>query len=126
MSLLTPRNRVEGLGSTKTGTSEFWRQSVTAVALIPLTIWFVWSALHLVGAEQSEVIAFLARPVNTVLMLLFIGTALYHMMIGLRIIIEDYIHQPALKFALIILNSFFAWGVGAATAFALLKIAFRH
>ena len=120
----TPLNRVEGLGSAKTGTGEFWRQRVTAVALVPLSIWFVWSALALVGAEQSDAIAFLRDPLNAVLMLLFLFAALYHMAIGMQIIVEDYIHQPGLKIALIILNRFFALGVGVATAFALLKIAF--
>lgn len=124
MSLQTPLNRVEGLGSAKTGTGEFWRQRVTAVALVPLSIWFVWSALALVGAEHSEAIAFLRDPLNAVLMLLFLLAALYHMAIGMQIIVEDYIHQPGLKIALIILNRFFALGVGVATAFALLKIAF--
>ncbi len=124
MSLQTPRNRVEGLGSAKTGTVEFWRQRVTAVALVPLAIWFVWSALRLVGTEQGDVIAFLATPVNAILMLLFLFAALYHMTIGMQIVIEDYIHQPFLKISCIILNRFFALVVGIATAFALLKIAF--
>jgi succinate dehydrogenase / fumarate reductase membrane anchor subunit len=124
MSLQTPLNRVEGLGSAKTGTAEFWRQRVTAVALVPLSIWFVWSALSLVGAEQSAVMAFLAQPLNAILMLLFLMAALYHMSIGVQIIIEDYIHQPGLKIACIILNRFFALGIGVTTAFALLKIAF--
>ncbi len=124
MNLQTPLNRVEGLGSAKAGTAEFWHQRVTAVALVPLAIWFVWSVLGLVGAEQEDVIAFLGEPVNAVLMLLLLIAALYHMSIGMQIIIEDYIHQPALKITLIILNRFFAWGVGAASAFALLKIAF--
>lgn len=123
MSLQTPRNRIEGLGSAKAGTREFWHQRLTAVALVPLAIWFVWSALHLVGAEQSDVLAFLAWPVNTVLMLLFMGAALYHFMIGAQVIIEDYFHG-GVKITLVILNKFFCIGVGVAVAFALLKIAF--
>ena len=124
MSLQTPLHRVEGLGSAKTGTTEFWRQRVTAVALVPLSIWFVWSALSLVGGNQGNAVAFFSDPVNAVLMLLFLIAALYHMSIGIQIVIEDYIHQSGLKIALIILNRFFALGVGVATAFALLKIAF--
>ena len=123
MSLQTPRNRIEGLGSAKAGTREFWHQRLTAVALVPFAIWFVWSALHLVGAEQSDVLAFLAWPVNTVLMLLFIGTALYHFMIGMQVIIEDYFHG-GVKITFVILNKFFCLGVGVAVSFALLKIAF--
>ena len=123
MSLQTPLHRVEGLGSAKAGTAEFWRQRVTAVALVPLSIWFVWSALSLVGAEQSAVTAFLGAPLNAVLMLLFLFAALYHMAIGMQIIVEDYVHQPGLKILLVILNRFFALGVGVATGFALLGIA---
>lgn len=123
MSLQTPLNRVEGLGSAKTGTKDFWHQRLSAIALVPLAIWFVWSALRLVGAEQTDVLAFLAWPVNTVLMLLFIGTALYHFMIGMQVIIEDYFHG-GVKIAFVILNKFFCLGVGVAVAFALLKIAF--
>jgi succinate dehydrogenase / fumarate reductase membrane anchor subunit len=125
MSLQTPLNRVEGLGSAKAGTKEFWHQRVTAIALVPLASWFVWSALHLVGAEQGDVVAFLAWPVNTVLMLLFICTALYHFMIGMQVIIEDYFHG-GIKIVFVILNKFFCLGVGAAVAFALLKIAFAQ
>jgi succinate dehydrogenase / fumarate reductase membrane anchor subunit len=124
MSLQTPLHRVEGLGSAKAGTAEFWRQRVTAVALVPLSIWFVWSALALVGGNQETAVAFFASPLNAVLMLLFLATALYHMTIGVQVVIEDYVHQSFLKISCIILNRFFAVAVGVATAFALLKIAF--
>ena len=75
----TPRRRVEGLGSAKAGTHDFWRQRLTAVALAPLSIWFIWSALHLVGADHATAAAFFAAPVNAVLMLLFLIAALVHM-----------------------------------------------
>jgi succinate dehydrogenase / fumarate reductase membrane anchor subunit len=124
MSLQTPLHRVEGLGSAKAGTAEFWRQRVTAVALVPLSIWFVWSALALVGGTQENALAFFNDPLNAILMLLFLIAALYHMSIGVQIVIEDYVHQPFLKISCIIFNRFFALAVGVATAFALLKIAF--
>jgi len=125
MSIETPLHRVEGMGSAKTGTKDFWHQRVSAVALVPLAIWFVWSALHLVGAAQADVIAFLAAPLNAILMLLFVGTGLYHMMIGMQVIVEDYFHG-GWKIAFVILARFFGWGLGAVVAFALLKIAFGH
>jgi len=125
MSLQTPLHRVEGLGSAKAGTGEFWRQRVTAVALVPLSIWFVWSALALVGGNQDNALAFFGNPTNAVLMLLFLIAGLYHMSIGVQIVIEDYVHQPLLKITCIILTRFFALAVGVATAFALLKIAFE-
>jgi succinate dehydrogenase / fumarate reductase membrane anchor subunit len=121
--LATPRSKVEGLGSAKAGTSHFWHQRVTAVALAPLAIWFVISVVTHVGASQSDVAAFFAAPVNAVLMFLFLGCALYHMSLGLQIIIEDYIHQRGMKALLLILNTFFALSVGLAAGLALLKLA---
>ena len=121
--LRTPLSRVEGLGSARAGTVHFLRQRVSAIALVFLSIWFVWGALGLVGAGLADVLVFLSEPVNTVLMFLFLATALYHMSLGMQIIIEDYFHQEGLKLALLVLNRFFMWGIGAAAGFALLKIA---
>lgn len=119
----TPLSRVEGLGSARAGTTHFLHQRISAVALAFLSIWFVWSALGVVGGGLAETLVFLTDPVSAVLMALFLATALYHMSLGLHIIIEDYIHQEGLKMALLILNRFFMWGIGAAAGFALLKIA---
>jgi succinate dehydrogenase / fumarate reductase membrane anchor subunit len=121
--LRTPLARVEGLGSAKSGTTHFWQQRVTAVALVPLSVWFVSSALAYVGAEQGAVAAFFAEPVEAILMFLFIVAAIHHMSLGLQVIIEDYIHQEGMKLTLLILNRFACWGIGAAAGFALLKLA---
>jgi len=119
----TPLGRVEGLGSAKTGTADFLHQRMTAVVLAPLSIWFVASGLGYVGAGQSAVAAFFANPLNAILMFLFLVTALYHMSIGLQIIIEDYVHQEGIKLTLVILNRFAALAIGAAAGLALLKLA---
>jgi succinate dehydrogenase / fumarate reductase, membrane anchor subunit len=121
--LRTPLARVEGLGSAKSGTHHFWMQRVTAVALVPLSIWFVASALAYVGAEQGAVAAYFAEPVNAVPMFLFILASTYHMSLGVQIIIEDYFHNEGQKIAALILNRFVAWTVGAASSFALIKMA---
>ena len=121
--LRTPLARVEGLGSAKSGTSHFWQQRVTAAALVPLSVWFVSSALAYVGAEQGAVAAFFAEPVEAILMFLFIVAAVHHMSLGLQVIIEDYIHQEGMKLTLLVLNRFACWGTGAAAGFALLKLA---
>ena len=121
--LRTPLARVEGLGSAKSGTTHFWQQRVTAAALVPLSVWFVSSALAYVGAEQGAVAAFFAEPVEAILMFLFIVAAVHHMSLGLQVIIEDYIHQEGMKLTLLILNRFACWGIGAAAGFALLKLA---
>jgi succinate dehydrogenase / fumarate reductase membrane anchor subunit len=123
VSLITARKRVEGLGSARAGTLHFWHQRLTAVALIPLSIWFVASALAYVGAEQGAVAAYFARPINAIPMFLFIVAAVYHMSLGLQIIIEDYFHQEGLKIALLLLNRFAAWIIGAAAGLALIKMA---
>ncbi|HEV2561570.1 MAG TPA: succinate dehydrogenase, hydrophobic membrane anchor protein [Rhizomicrobium sp.] len=119
----TPRAKVEGLGAAHSGTAHFWQQRVTAIALIPLAIWFGWAAMHLVGAPYDMATAFLRRPVNAVLMILFIFAALYHMTLGVQVVIEDYIEQEGGKLLLLMLNRFFAWIVGAACLFAMFKIA---
>jgi len=123
VSVRTPLGRVEGLGAAHRGTEHFISQRVTAVALAPLSIWFVVSALSLIGAERGEAIAFLAEPVNAVLMALFIVAGMMHMALGLQMVIEDYVENEAGKVTLLILNKFAAWVVGAAAIFALLKIA---
>jgi len=121
--LRTPLAKIEGLGSAKSGTQHFWHQRMTAVALVPLSIWFVASALAYVGAEQGAVAAYFAQPVNAVPMFLFILASTYHMSLGVQIIIEDYFHNEGQKIALLMLNRFAAWAIGAASAFALVKMA---
>lgn len=123
MSVRTPLGRVEGLGAAHRGTEHFISQRVTAIALVPLAIWFLVSALSLIGAERNDAVAFLAQPVNAVLMALFIVAALMHMALGLQMVIEDYVTSEGGKVVWLVLNKFFAWIVGAAAIFALLKIA---
>ncbi|MGB8365664.1 MAG: succinate dehydrogenase, hydrophobic membrane anchor protein [Rhizomicrobium sp.] len=123
MSVRTPLGRVEGLGAAHSGTEHFARQRATAVALVPLAIWFGFSAFSLIGSERSDAAAFLAEPLNAVLMALFIIAATMHMALGLQTVIEDYVESEIGKIALLMLNKFFAWAVGAASLFALLKIA---
>jgi len=123
--LRTPLSRIEGLGSARSGTQHFWHQRLTAVALVPLSIWFVASALAYVGAEQGAVAAYFAAPANAVPMFLFILASTYHMSLGVQIIIEDYIHNEGQKIAALMLNRFAAWAIGAASTFALIKMALR-
>lgn len=124
MNVLTPRARVEGLGSAHSGTGHFWRLRLSSVALVPLSIWFVCVVLSLVGADRTQVSAFFARPTNAVLMALFVVASLHHMVLGLQVVIEDYVHSEARKIALLMLNHFVAWIVGAVCLFALARIAF--
>ena len=120
----TPLAQIEGLGAARAGTVHFWHERITAVALIPLSIWFAASALAYVGAQQGAVAAYFAEPVNAVPMFLFIVAAVYHMSLGLQVVIEDYIHQEGLKITLLMLNRFASWAIGAASGFALIRMAF--
>lgn len=123
MSVQTPLARAEGLGAAHSGTGHFWRQRVGAVALVPLSIWFVCTALAPIGLDRNEAIAVLARPANAIAMALFIVAALHHMALGVQVVIEDYVHGEAPKIVLLLINQFFAWIVGAACLFALARIA---
>mgnify|MGYP001214781287 FL=1 len=120
----TPLGRVRGLGSAKEGTDHFWRQRLTAVANVPLILFFVGLVVSLNGASYAEVRETLANPLVALLTLFILASALYHMKLGMQSIIEDYIHGEGLKIVLVMLNIFFPIVIGAVSLFALLKIAF--
>lgn len=120
----TPLRRVRGLGSAREGTLHFWRQRLTAIANVPLVLFMVGLMVALVGAPYEDVRATLANPFVTLVVILFLVSVLYHMKLGMQIVIEDYVHGEGAKVALIALNTFFPLVVGVASIFALLKIAF--
>jgi succinate dehydrogenase / fumarate reductase membrane anchor subunit len=91
--------RVRGLGSAKEGVNHWWSQRITAVALVPLTLWFVASVVLLAGADHATVSAWIARPFNTVLLLCLLGATFWHASLGLQVVIEDYIHNERAKLA---------------------------
>ena len=124
MSLRSDLGRVRGLGTAKEGTSHWWAQRLTAVALVPLTFWFVWSIIQLVGADHVSFKNWLNENANLVLMILFLGSLFYHMQLGLQVVIEDYVHTNWLKFASIIFVKFATVILALASAFAVLNIAF--
>ena len=122
--MATPLKRVRGLGAAHGGTETFWRQRLTAVANIPLVIFLVLSIVSHLGASYGEVKAYIANPVVAVLLLALILSAAIHMRIGLREIIEDYVHAEGCKVASLILVTFYAAIVGIASTLAILKISF--
>ncbi len=83
--------RARGLGAAKSGLHHWWVERVTAIALVPLTIWFIYAVLHLLGAPQAAVHHFVAHPVNTVLLLALVAMTFHHMQLGLQVVMEDYI-----------------------------------
>jgi succinate dehydrogenase / fumarate reductase, membrane anchor subunit len=121
----TPLARVRGLGAAKSGTQDFWRQRLTAVANVPLAIAFVFILVVLLGRNHAAVVQILGSPLIAVILLLVIFSIATHMRIGMQVIIEDYVHDDRLKLFLIIANTFFAVAVGLACAFALLMLSFK-
>ena len=118
----TPLKRVRGLGAAHRGTETFWRQRMTAIANIPLVIFLVLSIVSHIGAPYGEVKAYLAHPVVAVLILALVLSAALHMRIGLKEIIEDYIHGEGLKVLAILAVTFYAGLIAIACTLAILKI----
>ncbi|HEX3502417.1 MAG TPA: succinate dehydrogenase, hydrophobic membrane anchor protein [Xanthobacteraceae bacterium] len=120
----TPLARVRGFGSAKSGTEHFWRQRLTAVANIPLTIAAVIILITLLGRNQAATAQILGSPAVAIILLLFILSTVVHMRIGMQVIIEDYVHAESSKLTLLMANTFYCWAVGAIAIYALLKTSF--
>jgi succinate dehydrogenase / fumarate reductase membrane anchor subunit len=124
MSMRTPIARVRGLGSAKNGTHHWWMQRLTAIALVPLTTWFVVSMIRLAGADHASAAAWLASPLTAVLMLLLIVATFHHLQLGLQVVIEDYVHGEAAKIGCIVGIKLASVALAVAAGFAVLKVAF--
>ena len=120
----TPLARVRGLGAARSGTEQFWRQRLTAVANVPLIIAFVFIVVGLLGRNHAAVVQILGSPLVAVVMLLFIVSITTHMRIGMQVIIEDYVHDEPARLILLMLNTFFTLAVGLASAYGILKLSF--
>jgi succinate dehydrogenase / fumarate reductase membrane anchor subunit len=121
-NMRTPLGRVRGYGSAKSGTEDFIRQRLTAIANIPLTIAAILIVLSLIGSNPATVRTMLGWPPIAIVMLLFVISVFYHMRIGMQTIIEDYVHDERVKYALLILNTFYTFAAGFAAVFAILKL----
>jgi succinate dehydrogenase / fumarate reductase, membrane anchor subunit len=124
MSLRSPIGRVLGLGSAKDGTAHWWAQRVSAVALIPLTLWFFFSVLALPDLEFATVRSWLALPVSAFLAALLVVVLTYHSYLGTIVIVEDYVHSAGVKLIGLLLLRFLYVLAGGAAVFAILRIAF--
>ena len=123
-NLRTPLSRVRHLGAARSGTRHFWHQRLTSVALVPLSIAVVFLIVGLLGRNHAAVVQILGSSPVAIMMLLFIITAVYHMWLGMQVIIEDYVHDEMIKLVTLMANTFFACAVGITATFAILKLSF--
>ena len=124
MSLQTDLGKARGLGSAKQGVHHWWAQRLTALALVPLVLWFVAAIAGLAGADIVAVRAWIAQPLTSILLVLLIAATFHHMQLGMQVVIEDYVHVEWLKITGIVLVKFAAIALAVAAGFAVLKIAF--
>ena len=120
----TPLSRVRGLGAARSGTEHFWRQRLTAVANVPLTIAFVLILVSLLRGNHAAAAQVLGSPLVAIIMLLFIASITIHMRIGMQVVIEDYVHDEPVRLILLMANTFFSLAVALASAYGILKLSF--
>lgn len=122
-SFTTDRRRIEGAGAAHHGAGTWIKERVSSIALVPLTLWGLWSGTQLAGSGYPGLTRWITSPVNAVLLGLLVLISLYHMQLGLRTVIEDYVHKPFGKGALLLLNLFFCLALAFFAIFAILKLA---
>ena len=121
-SMRTPLARVRNLGSSHSGTSEFWRQRLTAIAMTVLIVPVIVVVLMLVGRNQAFAKQTFSSLPIAIIMLLFILASAWHMKIGMQVVIEDYVHNEKVKLASVMANNFFCIAVALASIYAILKM----
>jgi succinate dehydrogenase / fumarate reductase membrane anchor subunit len=121
-SIRTPLGRVRGLGSSHSGTTDFWRQRMTGVAMVLLMLPAIIIVMTLLGRNQAGTAQILGSPIVAIILLLFIVASVWHMKIGMQVVIEDYIIGEKLKIASVMANNFFCAAVALASIYAILKL----
>lgn len=124
MSLANPLRRVLGTGSARSGVEHWWLQRLTSIALVPLSVWFVVSLLALPSFEHATVIAWMGQSWTALLLILLVLVGAWHSQLGVRVIVEDYVHHPGAKTLTLVLLVFVHVLAAAAGVFAVLKVAF--
>jgi succinate dehydrogenase / fumarate reductase membrane anchor subunit len=115
--------RARGAGPAKDGVAHWWAQRLTALALVPLTVWFVASVVLLASSDYERFTAWLGAPLPAILMILLIVATFHHAQLGLQVVIEDYVHNRALRLTGIVIVKFAAILLGLGSVFAVLRIA---
>ena len=121
-SMRTPLGRVRSLGSSHSGTGDFWRQRLTAVAMVLLILPLIVVVMMLLGRNHAGATQILGSPLVAIILLLFIVASVWHMKIGMQVVIEDYVHGELVKLAAIMANNFFCFVVALASIYAILKL----
>ena len=124
MSYRSPLGKVRGLGSAKDGTHHWWMQRLTALALIPLAIWFVVNVVALLGASHAAFAVWVKNPLSATLLILLIAATFHHAQLGVQVVIEDYVHGAGAKLAAIILVKGAALVLAGIGVVSVLRIAF--
>jgi succinate dehydrogenase / fumarate reductase membrane anchor subunit len=119
----TQLGRVRGSGSAKAGVHHWYAERVSALALVPLTLWFIFSMVRLVGASQETVLVWASHPLNTVLMLALIVMTFHHMALGIQVVLEDYVHEKWAQTGAILANKAICGLLGLLAALSVLKLA---
>ena len=124
MSMRSPLGRARGLGSAKSGTQHWWAQRLTALALVPLTIWFVIAMVAATGSDYASARVFIGNPITAVMLILLIVATFHHAQLGLQVVIEDYVHTKPVEIALLLIIKGAAVVLALAAIFAVLSVAF--
>ncbi len=123
MEMRSSLSRVRGLGSTKTGAQHWWAQRISAIALIPLSLWFIFSVVALNGAGHSEFKTWLSVHGNTIMMIAFVTALFYHAKLGLEVVVEDYVHGETAKVTVLLIVRFATFLSGLSCILAILRVA---
>ena len=123
-SLRSPLGLVSGLGSAKGGAHHWWLQRLTSIALVPLTIWFTVSMLSLPSLDHVTVVSWMAQSWTALLLIVLVLVATYHSQLGVRVVVEDYVHNNGMKTLTLVILTFAHALLAVAGVFAILKVAF--
>jgi succinate dehydrogenase / fumarate reductase membrane anchor subunit len=124
LSLISPLNRVLGLGTGRGATEHWWAQRLTAVALVPLGLWFAFSMLRFESFDYASVASWLQQPVSAILLIIMTLALIHHSFLGVQVVVEDYVHAKALKILLLLASTFAHFAGAIAGVFSILKVAF--
>ena len=122
-SMQTPLAAVRGLGSAKSGLHHWWNQRMTAVAMVPLVIWMVSLCILMTGASYQDALAIASHPANATVLILFVSVGFWHAILGLQVILEDYVAAEGLRLVLIVVIRMFAIALAALSILSILRVA---